>query len=229
MVDPDVPPPVRSCADRRRGAIVPAVLVVGFGLLAAACAGSGGSVASSSGTEAAPSVTLPSGEATTTSPADPSPAAAALIEVLGRRLDIGVEVARTKWNTKAPIEDLAREAVAIDAIGQAAASVGADAEVARRVLQAQIEASKVVQRSLHDQWAGSGRPPFDTVRDLAVELRPQLDEVTVQLVTALRAAGPLPVLSDRAADEAERALTQRLSGVPRAAEAARTALAPLRA
>lgn len=203
-----------------------AALLAGLGLLAAAC--SGGSEPGRTG-PVSTTVAVTTVPATTTVAASVSPATTALVDVLTRRLALAVDIARTKWNTKAPIEDLAREAQAIDAVGQAATVAGVDAATARRVLQAQIEAGKIVQRSLHEQWTVAGQPPFESVQDLVTGLRPQLDEITVQLVTALRSTGPLPVLSGEAGADAERALTDRLTGVPRAADAARVALAPLRA
>jgi len=200
-----------------------AALLAGVGLVAAAC--SGGSDPGGVG-QAPTTVAVTEAPATTTTV---SPAVTALVDVLTRRLALAVDIARTKWNTKAPIEDLAREAQAIDAVGQVATVAGVDPGTARRVLQAQIEAGKIVQRSLHEQWTAEGRPPFESVQDLVTGLRPQLDEITVQLVTALRSTGPLPVLSGQAGPDAERSMADRLTGVPRAADAARTALAPLRA
>jgi len=215
------PPPRRAAARRARGAVL-----VGPLLVLAAC--SADAPATATTTSAATPVT------TATPSTSPLPAAAMptttgrLVELLGRRLEIGVEVARTKWNTKAPIEDLAREATALDAIARAATDAGVDPDTARRLLQAQIDAGKIVQRSLHETWTAEGRPPFDAVADLTTQLRPQLDAVTAELVAVLAAAGSLPALDATAVGGAEAALVARLDGVGRAADAARTALAPLR-
>jgi len=111
------PPPRRAAARRARGAVL-----VGPLLVLAAC--SADAPATATTTSAATPVT------TATPSTSPLPAAAMptttgrLVELLGRRLEIGVEVARTKWNTKAPIEDLAREATALDAIARAASHFG---------------------------------------------------------------------------------------------------------
>ncbi len=172
---------------------------------------------------------LPAAAAPTTAaaPATSPAAVAALLDLLGRRLELGVEVARTKWNTKAPIEDLARESVALDAIAKAAADAGVDPVAARRLLQAQIDGGKVLQRALHEQWATQNQPPFATTQDLATQLRPQLDEVTTQLVARLHDLGGLPALRSEDLATAEAAIVAHLAGTPRAADAARIALAPL--
>ena len=57
------------------------------------------------------------------------------------------EVARTKWNTKAPIEDLPREQQIIDGVATRATDYGLDAQVARDFFKGQIEASKIVRAS----------------------------------------------------------------------------------
>src|SRR5437667_9364916 len=68
-----------------------------------------------------------------------------LLGLIKERLDVAPEVARTKWNTKAPIEDLPREQQIIDGVATRATDYGLDAQVARDFFKGQIEASKIVQ------------------------------------------------------------------------------------
>src|SRR5947207_12817970 len=72
-----------------------------------------------------------------------------LLGLIKERLDVAPEVARTKWNTKAPIEDLPREQQIIDGVAKRATEYGLDAKVAAAFFRAQIEASKCVQNALH--------------------------------------------------------------------------------
>ncbi len=82
------------------------------------------------------------------------------------------DVARNKWNSGAPIEDLPREREIIDALGKQAASYGLDAGIAREFFRAQIEASKIIQRTRFAEWRAAGQPKFESVRDLGKEIRP---------------------------------------------------------
>ena len=58
-----------------------------------------------------------------------------------------------------------------------------------------MEASKTVQRQLHQQWRQANQPPFPAARPLN-ELRPGLDRLTRPLLEALSQAQPL--LEDQA-------------------------------
>ncbi len=215
------------CRDRpqlrfaRTVALVVVLVVLGSSGLAACAEDTGSDLA------AAPTTSTVAAPTTAATPATSPAAVAALLDLLGRRLELGVEVARTKWNTKAPIEDLARESVALDAIAAAATDAGVDPVAARRLLQAQIDGGKVLQRALHEQWTTQNQPPFVTTQDLATQLRPQLDEVTTQLVARLHDLGGLPALRSEDRVTAEAAIVSRLAGTPRAADAARIALEPL--
>src|ERR1700675_1398834 len=75
-----------------------------------------------------------------------------LLRLIQERLDVAPEVARTKWNTKAPIEDLPREQQIIDRVAKKATEYGLEPQVAETFFTGQIEASKVVQNALHAEW-----------------------------------------------------------------------------
>lgn len=155
--------------------------------------------------------------------ADASTAEAALVAAITDRLVLAEDVARTKWNSGAPIEDLEREAQAIAAIEAAAPAAGVDPAVAAAALRGQIEASKSVQRALHAEWTAQGLPPFPEVRDLQ-DIRAELDQATASMLAAL-ATVPLPIPADRIESSAA-AMEVRLADVPDPGPAVAQALAP---
>ena len=114
-----------------------------------------------------------------------------LLQVLDQRLRISDQVARAKWNSRAPIEDAAREAQVLEGFAQQAASAGLDSDWAREIMRAQIEASKIRQRQLFQQWRIRRQPAFTNPPDLASEIRPQLDDLSVRLLESLRQTRPL--------------------------------------
>ena len=67
--------------------------------------------------------------------------------------------------------------------------------VAEQFFRAQIEASKVVQRELFAQYEAEHQPPFASVADLNATVRPILDRLTPEMLTALGSA--LPALQER--------------------------------
>ena len=95
------------------------------------------------------------------------------------------DVAKYKWNTHGAIEDLPREKVIAESLGQQAASAGVPAEWAQAFFTAQITASKTVQHALFDQWEKNHQAPFADVLDLPSDIRPRLDALTPLLIKAL--------------------------------------------
>ncbi|KAF1043645.1 MAG: Secreted chorismate mutase [Herbaspirillum frisingense] len=108
-----------------------------------------------------------------------------LLSLQKTRLDVAAPVARSKWNSHAPIDDPAREQAILDDVAARAQKMGLDAQWARRFFQDQFDAGKIVQRDLHRQWQLERRPPFATPPDLAREVRPVLDRLTPELLAAL--------------------------------------------
>jgi chorismate mutase-like protein len=151
---------------------------------------------------------------------------APLRTLLAERLALMPDVARHKWNTRSPIEDLAREGQIIAGLQRDAAAVGIPAPWAERFFRAQIEAAKVIQRDLFARWEASGRGKFADVPDLGTVIRPRLDALTVQLLRTLAAAWP--ALSDPAQQPRITAAFQPLRTAPDAnTKAVAVALAPL--
>ena len=149
-----------------------------------------------------------------------------LLGLIKERLDVAPEVARTKWNTKAPIEDLPREKQIIDGVAKEATEYGLDPQVAGSFFTGQIEASKVVQNALHAEWTARRQPPFAKVADLGKDIRPVLDRLTPAMMRALAAA--LPVLQQPGGRQLLEAQTKAiLAKAPGGEAAVREAVAPL--
>ena len=128
--------------------------------------------------------------------AAPPPAADAekidhLLQLIQQRLGYMDDVARNKWNSGTAIEDLPREREIIDGLGRQAADYGLDAATARDFFRAQIEASKIIQRTRFDEWRAQNQPPFKNLPDLRDKIRPALDALTPELMHSLAAALPL--------------------------------------
>jgi chorismate mutase len=108
-----------------------------------------------------------------------------LAEVAVRRILLGDKVAAAKYGTPRPIDDPARERQVLAASATSAQSLGVDPAESSAFFRDQIEASKVVQRGLYQYWTAhperrpSGRP------DLGNEVRPQLDQITKELLQQL--------------------------------------------
>lgn len=110
-----------------------------------------------------------------------------LLTLIAERLAVAPDVARAKWNSHAAIEDLPREQQVIDAVGDSAARYGVPRAEAEWFFRAQIEASKIVQRTMTGQFAEQRRPPFPTVVSLDT-IRPTLDRLTPEMLEALGSA-----------------------------------------
>jgi chorismate mutase len=168
-----------------------------------------------------------SGCATTRFTAADTAAVDRLLGLIGERLDVAPDVARVKWNTHAPIEDVPREQQIIEGVARRGTEYGLDAAVAGTFFRGQIEASKTVQTALHAQWSASRQPPFATVRDLDQDIRPMLDRLTPMMLRAL--ADALPVIQRQGGrdllDARDKAV---LAGSPGGATAVGQAVAPLR-
>jgi chorismate mutase len=149
-----------------------------------------------------------------------------LLGLVTERLHVAPDVARTKWNTKAPIEDLPREKQIIDGIAKRSAEYGLDPGAAAAFFTGQIEASKIVQNALHAEWTSQRQPAFAKVADLGQDIRPLLDRLTPAMMSALSEA--LPVMRRPGG----RALLQMrsqaiLAQAPGGDAAVRAAMAPL--
>ncbi|MBT0566773.1 gamma subclass chorismate mutase AroQ [Williamsia sp. CHRR-6] len=107
-----------------------------------------------------------------------------LTDAIAARAGAADIVARSKWVTKAPIDDPAREATVISAAVAAAAAKGISAARATAVFTDQIEASKIVQRALFAYWQANPAAAPTTAPDLAVP-RATIDAQSAIIVTEL--------------------------------------------
>ncbi len=111
-----------------------------------------------------------------------------LTDLIAYRLELMPSVAAWKWRNDRPIEDLAREAIVLDAASARAGELGLDSNSAKAFLAAQIEASKAVQQISFDRWQREGFPPDLPDQDLKRLLRPAIsaagDAILEQLVLA---------------------------------------------
>lgn len=122
-------------------------------------------------------------------PGDSDPLAA-LVRLMRARLALIVEVAKSKWNTGTPVEDLRREKDLLDVVTASAPSHNLDPVFAATFFHAQIEAAKLVESALIAQWTLAHAPPFADVPDQKTFIRPEIDRLTGQLLGALAAVRP---------------------------------------
>ncbi|KAB2352753.1 gamma subclass chorismate mutase AroQ [Actinomadura rudentiformis] len=136
-------------------------------------------------------------------PAAAAPAAAAPTQTLSRegltplvglaaeRILLADKVAAAKFGTSTPIEDPVRERQVLDRAAALAAEAGIDVQDTVEFFRAQIEMSKVVQRGLYDRWTRHPELAPTDRPDLATEVRPQLDRITVAFIDHLAATEDL--------------------------------------
>jgi len=109
-----------------------------------------------------------------------------LLTLINKRLQVAPLVAKSKWNSKAPIDDPVREKVILDSVKVKAEKMDLNAQLATDFFQAQFEAGKMEQRRLHQEWQAQNQGLFDPAPDLATEVRPVLDSLTPQLLKELK-------------------------------------------
>jgi chorismate mutase-like protein len=105
--------------------------------------------------------------------------------LIDARLLLASDVAQYKWNHHLPIEDGAREAQVIEALGKRADALGVPQPWAQAFFRAQIEASKTAQTELFQGWDVFRRGEFAGAPDLATVTRPKLDKLTDELLHAI--------------------------------------------
>jgi len=143
-----------------------------------------------------------------------------LLALTAERLAIADQVAQSKWNSKAAIEDLPRERQVVNDGVTVAGKQGVAPALARQFLAAQIEASKAVQWRRHREWTLAKAAPFEHPADLLTDIRPHLDALTPKLIAALAEAAPVLANTD---------LRELAATVPQGADAFawKVAIAPL--
>lgn len=104
-----------------------------------------------------------------------------LLLLIQKRLAIMHEVARTKWNNQIPIEDKLREQQILQALGAKAKDYALDEKWVLGFFEAQIEASKEMQRHDFANWEKEGVQKFDHVFSLKDDLRLYIDEINQEM------------------------------------------------
>jgi cyclohexadienyl dehydratase len=135
-------------------------------------------------------------------------AAARILELASQRLAVMPAVAAAKWQTAAPIFDPPRETAVIQRAQDLATPMGLSPEPVGRLFELQARLAREVQTHLHEQWKANGFSHSDPVPTLA-QLRPRLDDLTVQFLRAIYIAAPVlqqPGFEDRYAALAEQQL-----------------------
>lgn len=169
--------PAQGSARRlRRSAVIATVGLVAASVLVAA----GPSRASAVQADQAASASA-SNSTTVVSQRDRLSAISALVL---RRLLLADPVAESKWVSGRPISDPAREQAVVDAAVARATQRGIDPAFVTRVVRAQIDASKVVQRGLFVRWTHDPETAPSTAPDLAT-IRQQLNAIDDALVDSL--------------------------------------------
>ncbi len=127
-----------------------------------------------------------------------------VIELVDRRLALMPEVAAGKFLQQKPIADPARERDVIEQSSADAAAIHLDQDAARAFFSVQIGWARAVQENLFAQWRSRNEQP-PAARDLAREIRPQLDNIGRAMLPAVYIAStalmetPASELSARAA------------------------------
>jgi chorismate mutase len=106
----------------------------------------------------------------------------ALAGLAVRRLALANDVAAAKFSSGQPIEDPVRERMILHSVSCALKDTGRYQELGMRFFRDQIEANKIIQHGLHQQWHDHAEELPATHRDLAAELRPELDSITTQMI-----------------------------------------------
>lgn len=114
-----------------------------------------------------------------------------LMGLMQQRLNLAQDVAMYKWNAKAAIDDPVREQQILDALAQQSAQYGLAPRQVQDFFNAQIVAGKMIQTALFAEWVSKAQAPFDNPPDLKTAIRPALDKLTPQLLTALAEAQPV--------------------------------------
>jgi chorismate mutase len=111
-----------------------------------------------------------------------------LVQASAQRVAIANDVAFSKWDSGANVEDIARENQVIAHATQAGKSRGLDEKFVADFFRAQIEANKLVQYDLLANWHRARKAPQHSPINLTQTIRPQLDRLESTLLDDLAKA-----------------------------------------
>ncbi len=107
-----------------------------------------------------------------------------LLLLIQKRLAVMHEVARTKWNQGLQIEDKVREQQILKGLVEQSKNLQAEENWIAQFFQAQMDASKEVQKGDFDLWKKKGVQKFDSVLTLA-QLRGYIDGINQEMIDLL--------------------------------------------
>ena len=114
-----------------------------------------------------------------------------LVDVSAQRALIADDVAAYKFNTGKSIEDPAREQQLLDTVYDMSIQMGVDPNVAQAIFRDEIDANKEVQYGLFDLWTAHPELAPTSWPDLTTVIRPELDQITTELMDQIKATGSL--------------------------------------
>jgi cyclohexadienyl dehydratase len=109
-----------------------------------------------------------------------------VVSLMVARLELMRPVGQWKKHHRLPVQDVAREQRVLDATVDEAQRLGIDAQSARHLFALQIESARAIQQRVIDSKERSLQP----LRDLNSDLRPALDRIGKELLTAIYVALP---------------------------------------
>ena len=113
-----------------------------------------------------------------------------LLNLIRQRLLIQNDVARWKWNQNSAIEAPGREQELLAEIRKQAPADGLDPDAAVVFFQWQLFAGKLLQVNDFQTWQRENIQVFDNVPNLNQTLRPSLDRLTPEILSALAPLSP---------------------------------------
>jgi len=109
----------------------------------------------------------------------------ALVVVAARRLVLGVDVAAAKFLSGQRVDDLVREQEILESMASTLKRAELQHPLRIEFFRDQIEANKVIQRSLYRYWSVHPEQFPVRCRHLTAELRPQLDLIDRHMLLIL--------------------------------------------
>ena len=151
-----------------------------------------------------------------------------LLQLMQQRLIVQHDVARWKWNQKSPIDVPQREQELLAQLRQQAVTYSLEPDVVSAFFQWQIDAGKLIQIADFQNWQKQGVQSFDNVPCLNLIVRPLLNKLSTELLSALAELTPfLDCLTVQQLIQSRVQIILRGDGIDQTVR--RVALAPLNA
>jgi len=132
-----------------------------------------------------------------------------LLDVIDARLALMPAVAAYKWQQHAPVADPPREQAVIARAIALAKPLGFAPGPVSQLFELQVRLAREIEEGLHAQWRARGFDFEGPVPRLDTQLRPRLDQLSGELLSALYLAAPVLARPDFASQYAASA-TQSL-------------------